>query len=222
VSNASVTDISNPGELLEKYCSPTHGFAWPLYDEDPSPRTLCGADLTAPGLLSYPIQGKYLNKMGQVGSGYAELISLMDQFVSVNVQSSFSGLDEEVVAGLSSRSTGDPILGPDDWQALIRCLDATKTLKGIKSVAVTKILHRKRPGLVPIKDRLLNEFYDLDGSYDALFRAIHRDLQTPQTNALLTELIRGRSTPAGRPMTVLRALDIVVWMHMKDRPLPGR
>lgn len=211
----SVGDIRDADLLVAEFCSPTNGYAWPLYDEDPSPRTLCGADLTAPALASYPIQGKYLNEMGRGGSEYAELVSLMREFVTLSPTSRFAELDPGLLTDAITRTLGGPVSGPADWQALIRCLDAVNGLKGMTSVAVTKILHRKRPDLVPIVDSRLTNFYGgKTRRYDLLFQAIHNDLQNTATQKLLAEISQHRSTPAGRPMTDLRALDIVVWMYM--------
>ena len=104
-----------------------------------------------------------------------------------------------------------------DRQALIRCLDAVWDCEDLTTVAVTKILHRKRSDLVPINDSLLREFYRLPTrDYDKLFVAIRRDLGNDQTKSLLASLTSDRRTPSGRPMTDLRALDIVVWMHMRS------
>ena len=55
MDHRSATEIPNAQVLLDDYCSDTRRYAWPLYDEDPSPNTLCGADITATAFLSYPI-----------------------------------------------------------------------------------------------------------------------------------------------------------------------
>lgn len=81
------------------------------------------------------------------------------------------------------------------------------------SVAVTKILHRKRPDLVPINDDRLRTFYGAGYGYARLFKAIWDDLQQAQVQQELGAWIQGVQTPSGRPLTMLRALDITVWMH---------
>jgi hypothetical protein len=212
---ASITDITDPEKLLETFCSPSTNYAWPLYDEDASPGTLTGADLTSPALVGYPIKMQCLNEMGREGTPYAELFARMQQFVSTPIASAFSDIDQSTVEAISNRKVSESIQGPEDWQALIRCFDAVAACKDITSVAVTKILHRKRPELVPINDSRLRNFYGIKSrGYDKLFAAIHHDLDRPDTRSLLSSLISNRSTPRGRAMTDLRALDIVVWMHM--------
>ena len=217
MNEISVTDIPKPDVLLATSCSPASSYAWPLYDDDPSPSTLCGADLTAPALLSYPIPQMCLREMGWEDTPYSTLVEGMAEFVSSEPTSKFSDLAAAQVEELSTRERLDPIAGGRDWQALIRCLDAVWDCEDLTTVAVTKILHRKRSDLVPINDSLLREFYRLPTrDYDKLFVAIRRDLGNDQTKSLLASLTSDRRTPSGRPMTDLRALDIVVWMHMRS------
>lgn len=206
--------------LVEKYCSPTAPFAWPLYDVDPSPGTLSGADLTAPALLSYPIKGEYLNQFGQAPEAgqapneYRALYIAMMAFIGTPATSTFHGLDRDVVEALTADKY-DHDEAPDDWRAFVRCLEAVQECPGLTSVAVSKILHRKRPDLVPIKDSLVRDFYGAGESYAKLFVSIYDDLRNNYST--LDEIARRFTTPLGRPMTALRALDISVWMHMRDR-----
>ena len=206
-------------ELVETYCSRSGPFAWPLYDEDESPKTLTGADLTAPALLSYPIKGKYLNLLGQgaedgeTANDYRVLYSNMQSFIAAPVASNFHGLDRDVVEALTADEYHHDG-APDDWRAFVRCLESVQKCPGLTSVAVTKILHRKRPNLVPIKDSLVRDFYGAGRSYATLFLAIYDDLQN--NFATLRDMAQKYTTPLGRPMTELRALDISVWMYMQD------
>jgi hypothetical protein len=56
-----------------------------------------------------------------------------------------------------------------------------KDVRGIKAVKVTKILHRKRPKLIPIIDRFVYGFHTGQvppgGLYDASVRRFWRELQ---------------------------------------------
>lgn len=140
------------------------------------------------------------------------LVERIEAFVATPETVRFSDLDIEVVAGLATRQAGDHIAGPAEWQAFIRCLDAVQDCKGLTSVAVTKILHRKRPWLTPLNDSRVRHFYDVRHDYSALFAAIRDDLERQPTREMLAELASGQTTPAGRPLTDLRALDIVIWM----------
>jgi len=210
-----VKDINNAKDLVETYCSPGEPYGWPLYDDDPAPGILTGVDLASPALVSYPIPRACLNMMGQDGTEYHALFQTMKRFVETpaSTPTSFYDLPEELLTAGENRQVGDPKEGPKDWQDLISALDAVHGCKDLWSPAVTKILHRKRPDLVPISDSRVQDFYGARRDYSKLFTAIHADLHFEDTNEWLAGLAADHVTPSGRPMTVLRALDIIVWMH---------
>jgi hypothetical protein len=204
---------------IETYVSANLPYGWPLYDQDPSPDVLVGVDLAAPALLSYPIKSKYLDQMGRTpgadsSNPYHALQCALNAFVSATPVSTFQGVSSDAVRNLAVRSSDDTPIGPEDFALFVRCLDAAEPCKGIRSVAVTKILHRKRPDLVPINDSRVRKFYGVKNSYAPLFEAIHADLQDKETTEMLLRLAEPHVGIDGRPMSLLRALDIVVWMHM--------
>ena len=89
-------------------------------------------------------------------------------------------------------------------------MQAAQECPGLTSVAVSKILHRKRPALVPIVDSRVRSFYGAEGKdYVSLFERIHGDINMHQA-----ALDRWREPyfVDGRPMSRLRTLDIVIWM----------
>jgi hypothetical protein len=114
---------------------------------------------------------------------------------------------------------GDPD-GP--WSLVDTAIYESRHAHYLKGVAVTKILHRKRPNLVPILDSKVFEFYMEKrmpvGPYGAAPRRLWPRLQSErkQNRAWLDEYASGRTTPDGRPLSLLRAADIVVWMHMTN------
>jgi hypothetical protein len=85
-------------------------------------------------------------------------------------------------------------------------------------VAVTKILHRKRPDLVPLIDRRIRTFYfgKNSGSDLNLLRLIHNDLQSHETTTLLDEWKKKFILANNLKMSRLRALDIIVWMKFES------
>jgi len=214
--------VERARELLAKYTDPNLEFAWPLYDNDPNPSILSGVDLTSPALLSYPIKSKILNQFGQSPSvqeaphRYGELLQQMRKFVGCGTQGDFRNIPASVVACLATREYGSDVGGPEDFNLLIGCLDAARDCKGVTSVAITKILHRKRPDLVPINDSRLRSFYGVKSGYPKLFEAIHRDLNDPETYEILRDLALPYVGDDGRPMSVLRVLDIVIWMESEQ------
>ena len=211
----SILTIPNRRQLLGEYIDPTSRYAWPMYDEDFAPDNMSGVDLAAPALLSYPLPVQCLREMGRtrVVTPYETLVKRMRAFLATPGPTTFIDLTTSQVSTLATRTRGAPVQG-FRWSAFIQCLDAVQnTCPTLTSVAVTKILHRKRPDLVPLNDDRLRTFYGADNRYAPLFKAIWDDLQRPQVQRELRTWIDGVQTPSGRPLTMLRALDIIVWMH---------
>ena len=213
-------------DLLGTYTNGFEKYGWPLYDQDPTPSTLVGVDLASPALLSYPIWSKHLNEMGRrTREGEAEvnhfnvLFEAMVAFVNTESNEKFWEIPYSAVASLSTRERGDEVEGSPGFTKLLACFDAAQKCERLGTVAVTKILHRKRPDLVPINDSLVRKFYGVKYSYAPLFAAIHNDLQDEETFKMLQDLASPYTGLDGRKMSILRALDIVIWMYEKSRDL---
>lgn len=106
--------------------------------------------------------------------------------------------------------------GDAAWSVVRAAMVATQPIKGITAVYVSKVLHRKRPDLVPIYDSELYRFYFGKspagvGAPSRYWRALQADLCA--SNGFLTDLAADRTTPDGRALSLLRVLDIVVWEH---------
>ena len=209
----SVDELSASAKSwLDIYCSRSNGYAWPSYDIDRNPELLTPTDLLSPAFLSYPIQRKYLEPMLKVDSEPGPYERLFHAMRLVVVDSEF-GEDrfEDVLV--------DHIWRADDsaWGRLVTAIEATKfkiekRKSGLTSVAVSKILHRKRPHLVPLIDKRIRKFYSAERLTDRdLLVRIHSDFCA--NIKMLETWCDGRYLPDGRKMTPLRALDIVVWME---------
>jgi hypothetical protein len=118
--------------------------------------------------------------------------------------------------------TLDPSTGP--WSLVDRALIATGEAGGtglpdFKAVAATKILHRKRPNLVPIFDSSIYQFYlgenPISGAYKDTPRRLWPLLQADlrHQKEWIQDLIAPLRTPDERPLSLLRAADIVIWEH---------
>jgi len=195
-------------DYLAEYCAPKNGYAWPAYDVDYCPHDLVPTDILAPAFLSYPIKGKYVQQIfktpsrGTAASPYARLLEAMLAVIEDADAKSrcFEDLDEEE---LDDRDA-------PGWGKVLRAIDEVQNCSGLTSVAVTKILHRKRPLLVPINDSRLRDFYCLRTSgYRPFFNQVHQDVGK---NVDLLDRWR-QPYDIQPPMTRLRCLDIVVWMH---------
>ena len=98
------------------------------------------------------------------------------------------------------------------WSLVRSVLQQTDQTRGIAASKVTKMLHRKRPALVPIFDSKVAAFYGTTARRQWVFwPALQTDMRTCCSQ--LRDLTSGRLTPDGRPVSALRALDIVVWEH---------
>lgn len=201
----SISEIPNSRSLLDQYLDPANGYAWPLYDADPAPSELTGADLTAPALLSYPVAGQHLNEMGRHDTPYWHLVQQMRLVLAADEQS-FLDLDRSRVTELSRRTRGETTLD-DAFGRLVSCFDLVADCPGLTSVFVTKVLHRKRPNLVPINDSRVRDFYGVPHEYAPLMLAIYDD--ATRHADLLADLVAS----VDAHLTHLRALDIIVWMH---------
>jgi uncharacterized protein DUF6308 len=190
---------------LREYTDPNGPYAFGTYDVQGDPDRLEALDCLAPALLGVNVSGGSVIEMHRQGTSGAVLLGAMRQ-VLADPQCATTDF---VGAALGGRALG----------LVADAIRTSKDVHGVKAVTVTKILHRKRPNLVPIIDRFVYGFYTgqvLPGSpYDTSVRRFWADLQ-PELRAntdWLTELASSFTTPDGRPLGLLRAADIVVWHH---------
>jgi hypothetical protein len=202
-------EVFDPTSLVEDYLDVgrprKYRFSWPFYDAlvtNGRPDVLVTGDYLAPSLLGAPIDSDLM----------AGLVSLQQP-----LQEALAALP--AVEHLADATDADC----DAVAALWAVLDLEHVdTADIKPSLVAKVLHRKRPGLVPVWDSRVFTFYRDAGcvlvnrgehSWEDYLRqltlAIREDLRAnPQAFAELTTL-----APADGPaLTPLRALDIVVWM----------
>ncbi|MGY1735873.1 DUF6308 family protein [Geodermatophilus sp. SYSU D00684] len=100
------------------------------------------------------------------------------------------------------------------FRAACAATDATETEPKVRNwtaVTVSKVLHRLRPALVPVVDSEVSAFYGAGPNRPVLYRALHSDIDT--NREWLADLAARRRTPDGRPLSLLRTADIVIWHH---------
>ena len=208
----SILDIrkSDAKQSLETYSSRSSLYSWPYYDIDKTPNLLVPTDILATSFLDYPIKGKIIQKlmleygMHSETNPYTKLSKHLSDVVS---DESAKGLCFD---DIPEEQLGDRLMG--GWGKVLDAIDAAQECKSLTSVFVTKVLHRKRPNLVPINDSKLRSFYGIKKhSYSELFLAIHRDVV--QNRDYLNELRGKYVLPSGVVMSRLRVLDIMVWMN---------
>ncbi|MCW2135461.1 hypothetical protein B0G38_004655 [Arthrobacter sp. VKM Ac-2550] len=88
---------------------------------------------------------------------------------------------------------------------------ATETVENWTPVTVSKVLHRRRAHIVPLNDSRVRDFYGVRPTQSKLLRkALWEDIN--ENADWLNELASSKTTPDGRPLSLLRLADILIWM----------
>lgn len=202
-------EIFDARTLLEEYIGPRRRglrYAYPFYDgllTNGDPTVLCTGDLLAPTLLGAPVE---LDRMKTLTSLMPLLQRGLDQLPE---HATIMGAGDDLlkaVAGLY-----DPL---DDPSVVDR---------DVKGSLLAKVLHRKRPALIPLFDSRVRDFYRADAAVppaprgERTFRE-YMEMLIP----LIQEDLRDNAEEFGRlaqlapedgpALTPLRVLDIIVWM----------
>jgi DNA-binding protein YbaB len=127
--------------------------------------------------------------------------------------------------GLSNIPIDEDLISAADLSALTELLVDATCVNGVQAVVATKVLHRKRPHLIPVLDSVMVGHYGSErdvgilagGTNDkkAKLQSLTSVLQSIQddvskTDAELQKLGDGL-TEAGWPVSTLRIHDILVW-----------
>ena len=193
---------------LEGYLDPQGMRAFHVYDRLGDPDELTPLDCLAPVLLSAGMRDK----------------DVVPMFAPVGPATRLREAMEELLHDENCRSANFLQVELDDphgpWERIRAVLRATKDVPRIKASKVTKILHRKRPSLVPVYDREVFRFFvgkSPSGwkAPDLFWPLLQEDLLAH--GDWVAELAEPLRTPDGRPLTLLRAADIIVWEHQVTR-----
>ncbi|MBK5308032.1 MAG: hypothetical protein JJD92_15205 [Frankiaceae bacterium] len=192
--------VDHPDEVLRDYVDVRNGYAFPSYDRlvTNGSAKLVDGDLLAPALIGAEVdRGRFalLREMLPALNGIAALppvpLESADDALVEQVADLFAVLDQAPYAG-----------------------------KGVRGTIISKVLHRKRPDLVPLYDSRIFESYTAPGGIE---RSTHRSWR--EFMALLCQQMRadlqaeseafdeliGVAGDAGALLTRLRILDILVW-----------
>lgn len=198
-------EVRDPADCVRRYC----GLSWSQGDDetwayryfdalaDPQPDTVTAVDVLAAGALS-------------VGLSKAELTWFW----------AASGALEALLAELPR----DVHLEAADSRTVERVQSLTVMSAASDAVSVSllsKVLHRKRPALIPMLDKATQDHYRAqlpargEAAYPSLVTALKADLQS--NHSPLEHLSQELSAELGRALTPLRILDIAIWMSQRTR-----
>ncbi len=197
---AGTLEVEHPEQVLLDHLDSRNSWSYPAYDRlvtNGSP-VLVDGDLLAPNLIGAEVdRGRFLllRELLPRISGIADLppVALQDagDDVVAEVAALFAVLDEAPYAG-----------------------------RGVRGTILSKVLHRKRPDLVPLYDSRIFESYTAPG---AIARSTHRSWRDSMTlllremradlqrEALAFDALLAVADGAGAPLSRLRVLDILVW-----------
>lgn len=165
---------------------------------DPEPNRLTIEDLLAPSLLSAPLTPE-------------QMVSILD--MGEQIESLFIQLGPD--RPLADAEAYDPALPSPTFQAAEGLYSLLRGVQGIGRTRATKLLHRKRPQLLPIWDSVVAAALGYGRANDWLI--MQALASTPSVHLRLMELrdiLDGTDEAqwAGA-LSDLRLIDIVVWMR---------
>lgn len=197
---AGTLEVEHPDQVLLDQLDSRNAYALPVYDElvTNGSAELVDGDLLAPNLIGTEVDRARFRLLRELMPHLSGIAHLPD----VGLQ---DASDEDIaqVAALFSVLDSAPYAG-----------------KGVRGTILSKVLHRKRPDLVPLYDSRIFEAYTAPG---AIPRSTHRSWQESMTLLLaqmradlqsevkaFTQLVEVAGS-TGASLTRLRILDVLVW-----------
>jgi Family of unknown function (DUF6308) len=199
---AATLVVDDPEECVLTYVDPDGGYAYPSYDRlvtNNAPELVDG-DLLAPTLLEAHVDLARFSVLRRMLPSLGERLAALPD--------------------VALEDAGDDVV-----EAVARCFDVLDEKqfagRGVRGTIISKVLHRKRPDLVPLYDSRIWTAYTATG---AVPRASHRTWvefmvllckqMRDDINANRDEFesLRKVAAGAGAQLTLLRILDILVWM----------
>ena len=189
---------STASEKLDRYTSPKLGYAFHTYDrrgEWEAPLT--PSDVLMANLLSLQLSARDVIPLFMDDGGPAQ------------------HLLQALNAALTELGNAEPFETYDELQELegaIQTLAAANAaaiaVKWWTAVTVSKVLHRRRPHIVPLIDSRIKEFYGAKRP-ESVRRALWEDIR--ENKDWLGEVAATKRTPDGHPLSLLRLADILIW-----------
>ena len=197
--------VDDPDELLLAYLDPTAGYAWPSYDELV---TNGGPELVDGDLLAPVLMGVHLDQ-----ARFSLLKAMLPDLQAALAALPPTALPDTDDAGI---------------ELVAQCfadLDHPRYAEQrVRGTILSKVLHRKRPDLVPLYDSRIWTAYTAHGAVPRSGRRTWVEFMTLLCAQMREELRTEReemsrlvdvAAGAGATLTPLRLLDILVWMSVE-------
>lgn len=185
-------------EKLERYTSQTLGYAFNTYDclgEVNTP--ISPADVLMANLLSLKLSAPDVIPLFAEGNGPAQRLRKALDKALIDLRDADNLESYEHVSQLECAV-----------ESLAAANSAALDVRGWTAITVSKVLHRRRPHIVPLIDSRVYDFYGT--KYPAEVRAsLREDIRA--NSHWLTDLAGTTVTPDGRPLSPLRLADILIW-----------
>lgn len=204
---SGLADLRDVAQVrVDSYTAPSGHYAFRTYDRVPADHggSLLPEDILAANLLSLRLSADAVTPLFAEGDGpHQTLLKAMNTALA-----ELRDVDAfEIYPDIGALNE---MLHP-----LTEANLATEAVRGWTAVTVSKVLHRHLPQVVPIIDSRVRQFYGLPrASVASLRAALHNDIRANQD--WLTELAARYERPDGRPVTLLRLADVIIWT-----PTPG-
>jgi hypothetical protein len=167
--------------------------------EDPEPDAFTVEDALAPSLLSAPLKPEQILALLRANGDLSPLLEAV-------------GVDTP----LAQAEDYDPGSPSRRWEAARDAYAMLRSIDGVGRTRATKLLHRKRPHLLPVWDSVVSTALRYGRADDwAVMQTVMRD---PKLTARLHSIrkdARADSRIGGRvdQLSDLRLIDIIVWMR---------
>ncbi|MEJ1179268.1 MULTISPECIES: DUF6308 family protein [unclassified Pseudarthrobacter] len=185
-------------EKVERYTSRTLGYAFNTYDHQGDvDAPLSPSDVLMANLLSLKLSASDVIPLFMDGNGPAQQLrkAIDKALVDLRDADCFESYDD--VSRLEQ-----------SVESLAAANLAALKVKWWTAITVSKVLHRRRPHIVPLIDSRVYDFYGTE--YPSEVRtALWEDIR--ENAGWLTDLAATRVTPDGRPLSLLRLADILIW-----------
>ena len=183
---------------LDQYTDLAKAYAFATYDRRPRVDTeLDVEDIMMANILNLGMLGKWVTPLFAAGEGAPQALL-----------AALRHADRE----LAGAKPYEDHASVQDLEATVAPLSAAnlaaETVSRWTAVAVSKVLHRRRPHIVPLIDSRVYEFYGTTKP-SVVRAALWEDLQVHGDR--LRELAGGYRTLDGDRLTLLRLADILIW-----------